>query len=136
MASRFPRGTDFPGEFFVQESLRKWFEQHGFEVTTGQSNPDLLARSPKGASWHVEAKGQTSQVGLDFRTGLGQLLQGMSEPVTVYAMGIPNTPQFHAQCQRVSDWVRSRLSVWWLFVHEDGSVAAVAPPGSNVEAPG
>lgn len=30
----------------------------------------------EGRRWLIEAKGQTSGVGLDFRTGLGQLVQG------------------------------------------------------------
>lgn len=75
----------------------------------------------------IEAKGKTSQIGLDFRTGIGQLVQGMSEQGVRYAMAVPDIPQFIAQLERVQPWVRCALGLTWLIVGPDGSVPTLAP---------
>jgi hypothetical protein len=128
MAGNFKLGPDFPSEQFVQNAVQRWLEGHGFDVSVGQHNPDLLGQRPDGVRWHIEAKGHTSAVGLDFRTGLGQLIQGMHDESATFALAIPSTSQFKAQCGRVPEWVRRSLRVTWLFVASDGTVEVIPPP--------
>ena len=75
----------------------------------------------------IEAKGATSAIGLDFRTGLGQLVQRASEPAVRYALAVPNIPKFLAQCSQVSAWVRESLGIHLLIVSEDGSIRVISP---------
>ena len=121
----FPLGYSFPSEGFVQASIEKHFAALGF-IQSKEAHADYYGKHPDtGEEWFVEAKGKTSDVGLDFRTGLGQLLQGMKEPNRKYAIAIPDIPQFIAQCNRVSERVRELLQIHWLIVGEDGVVRVV-----------
>jgi hypothetical protein len=123
----FKRGVDFPNEGFVQLAVARHFEALGFvEVQDGHA--DYAGLHPvTGARWRVEAKGMTTAVGLDFRTGLGQLLQGMSNQQANHGLAIPNTPQFRRQVQAVPAWVREVLRLHWFFVREDGAVIVDSP---------
>ena len=58
--------------------------------------------------WHIEAKGVTQAIGLDFRTGLGQLIKGMSNETTNYALAFPDTPAFHSQARGIASRVRKK----------------------------
>ena len=73
------------------------------------------------------SEGVTSAVGLDFRTGLGQLLQGMTDDSVKYAVAVPGVEKFIKQCSRVSPWVRQTLGLYWLFVNSAGQVKVVGP---------
>jgi hypothetical protein len=81
----------------------------------------------EGQRWIIEAKGETTQVGLDFRTGLGQLLQNMGDERTRYGLAIPDTPRFAAQTARVSTWSRRALRLHWLVVSANGAVRIDGP---------
>lgn len=128
----YKRGLEFPNEGFVQIAIEDHFRAAGFELTN-DGQVDLLCTHPvTGESWHIEAKGQTTQVGLDFRTGLGQLVQGMRSETSKYGAAIPDTPAFRAQVAKLSPWVVSALHIHWLFVSQSGSVRMVAPEGPNI----
>ena len=45
-------------------------------------------------SLHIEAKGKTTQIGLDFRAGLGQMVQRMDSVNCNYGFAIPDIPEF------------------------------------------
>lgn len=129
-----PIGYHYPGEFpreaFVQQAIAAHFTALGFQTETGGYS-DLVCHSvERGERWVIEAKGQTGAVGLDFRTGLGQVLQAMGDPSYLYGVAVPNTPQFIAQCRKVSEWVRSALRLHWLLVESDGSVTVIKPEES------
>jgi hypothetical protein len=80
-------------------------------------------------TWVIEAKGETTSVGFDFRTGLGQLLAGMTQgPKTNYVLAMPDTPAFQRQRAAVSDWVRGALNLWWFVVDDRGEVEMLPPP--------
>jgi hypothetical protein len=70
-------GYDYPYEGFVQNSIEKYFTDKGFQNQT--IHPiDFIGFNPlTRETWIVEAKGKTSDIGLDFRTGIGQLIQRM-----------------------------------------------------------
>jgi hypothetical protein len=124
----FILGTSFPYEGFVQASIEKHFQALGF-IQSKEAHADYYGKHPEtGEEWLVEAKGKTSDIGLDFRTGLGQLLQGMKEPNRKYGLAVPDIPQFVAQCNRVPERVRELLQIHWLIVGEDEGVRVVETP--------
>ena len=127
----YKRGFDFPNEGFVQLAIEAHFRAAGFNLYS-EGRVDLLCTHPvTGESWHIEAKGQTTQVGLDFRTGLGQLLQAMRSKDSKCGAAVPDTPQFRAQIDKLSSWVVSALNIHWLLVSQDGAVRIV-PPGETL----
>lgn len=125
--NQYKLGEDFPCEGFVQKSIEAYFLDHGFHIL-GVENPDLLCRNPEsGQTWVIEAKGETLNIGLDFRTGLGQLLQQMDSPEHVYAIAVPEISQFLSQCEKLSSWVRDALNLRIILVQEDGRVHILQP---------
>ena len=127
MTRVFKRGNDFPHEGFVQDAIEAYFMKLGFTLDTEQRT-DLICSHPEtGEKWHIEAKGHTTAIGLDFRTGLGQLVQAMAEESTKYGIAVPDTPQFRAQVAKVSPRVAQLLHLHWLLVAADGSVQDITP---------
>ena len=123
----FHLGVKFPHEGFVQASVETYFARLGYSREAG-SHADLVCVQPQtGERWLVEAKRVTSDVGLDFRTGLGQLAQRMADPDTKYALAVPDVRAFIAQCRQVSSWLRQALHLHWIIVTSEGSVRLVAP---------
>ena len=85
-------GDAFPAEEFVQAAVERYFRASGFEIDTN-GHVDLLCARPDGVErWHIEAKGKTSQLGLDFRTCLGQLVQQIRDGDTHYGIALPHLP--------------------------------------------
>lgn len=131
MARQYKRGDDFPHEGFVQGAIERHFQDAGYVLDTS-THVDLLCAHPvTGDAWHIEAKGATTAIGLDFRTCLGQLLQRMSQQHVRYGVALPNLPQYRRQTDQVSGWVVDRLGLNWLFVAEDGAVEIVRPSGAE-----
>jgi hypothetical protein len=123
----FRRGTSFPNEGFVQAAIERHFADQGFS-RLHEGNADLVCRHPtSGEEWLVEAKGETTSVGLDFRTGLGQLLQQMGAATRRYAVAVPETSEFIRQCRQVPNRVRVVLQIHWLIIDAGGSVRIVSP---------
>jgi hypothetical protein len=122
---RYHKTNEFPNEAFVQQANEVYFTEQGFQIEHGGYS-DLVCRDVKrGQKWIIEVKGQTSAVRLDFRTGLGQLLQDMQDPKALYDLAVPNIPAFVEQCRRVSDWVRQTLYLHWLLIESDGEVTMI-----------
>jgi hypothetical protein len=100
----------------------------GYREETSTSTADLICRHPiTGERWIIEAKGRTTAIGLDFRTGLGQILQAIADERSVYALAVPALPEFLNQTQRVNPWVRRCLNLHWLVVSSDGKVSDNPP---------
>jgi hypothetical protein len=127
MRKVYKLGDKFPYEGFVQTAIEKHFRNLGFVVEVDTHADLVCADSKTGERWVVEAKGVTSEVGLDFRTGLGQLLQRMTDSSVKYGMAVPEVDRFLNQCRLVGDWARKQLGLHWLVVSQDGVVRAVAP---------
>ncbi len=69
--STYPRGSEFPHEHFVQKAIEAHFDHLGF-TRDAKGHCDLVVFHPQTKDrWIIEAKGETSDTGLDFRTGLG-----------------------------------------------------------------
>ena len=127
MAKSHQKPNKFPYEAFVQQSIERHFRELGFEI---QEHPqiDLVCHHPgTDERWHVEAKGHTQASGLDFRTGIGQLIQRMDSREKRYGLAIPDTPQFREQIKQVRPWVRKSLNLHWLLVDKHGEVRTVRP---------
>ncbi len=123
----FKRGTEFPSEGFVQGALERHFGQLGFNQEA-IGHVDYVGTHPtSGQRWIVEAKGATADIGLDFRTGLGQVLQAMADTSAQFGFAFPRTPQFLKQCSSVSMQVREALRLHWLLVDATGHIQVVAP---------
>jgi len=109
----------------VVAAVSEWLRRQGF--TVGPQRPiDIVATHPTERPWQIEAKGTTSQVGLDFRTGLGQLLQRMDGSAR-YGLAVPDTLAFRRQCRAVSSWARQAIGLHWLLVDAAGSVRLITP---------
>ena len=118
----FKRGTEWPNEGFVQTAIEAFFRSGGFDIEEHKTIDLVCSHPVTGAKWRVEAKGLTTAVGLDFRTGLGQLLQGMVERDIHYGFAVPDIPQFRRQVRAVPSWVAEMLAIHGLYVQADGSV--------------
>jgi hypothetical protein len=113
---RYPRGPEYPNEGFIQVAIETHFQGAGFEVQKKKGvqkengDPDLICRDSRSAQrWVIEAKGETKNIGLDFRTGLGQLMQRMDDESAHYALAVPNLPSFVTQCRFVPQRVRRAM---------------------------
>jgi hypothetical protein len=127
MGTQYKLGDEFPHEGFVQVAIERHFGKAGYSLDTS-THVDLLCTHPvTGDTWHIEAKGKTTAIGLDFRTCLGQLLQRMSKENMRHGIALPDMPQYRAQTDQVSPWVVNRLGLHWLFVAEDGRVDVLRP---------
>jgi hypothetical protein len=128
--------AEFPREAFVQQAIERHFAPPDY-VAEQVKHIDLVRRHLKaGKRWLIEAKGQTSDVGLDFRTCLGQIVQAMYDRDARYGIAVPDTRQYRAQCRAVSDWVRRTLGLYWLLVAAHGSVRIIAPTEIIIDSAG
>lgn len=117
----------FPAEDAVVDAVNAWLDREGFSFEQ-RNYVDVVAREPKtGRLWIIEAKGETSDPGLDFRTCLGQIVTAMHGPAALYAVAIPATKSYHQLCEGISDYVRRRLELHWILVGRAGRVWLVAP---------
>ena len=120
--STFKRGIEWPNEGFIQGAIEEYFLAGGFEIEKHRTIDLVCVHPTTGVKWRVEAKGLTTAVGLDFRTGLGQLLQGMKVQGIHYGLAVPDIPQFRRQVLEVPPWVVDALGINWLFVQQDRTV--------------
>lgn len=120
-------GTDFPGEGFVQAAIEEHFRKLGFALDATGDIDLLCCRSGTDECWHIEVKGKTSAIGLDFRTCLGQLVQRITGPGVRYGMALPDIPQYREQTKKTSPWAIQVLGITWLLVQADGSVHMIQP---------
>ena len=121
------RGADFPHEGFVQRAIESHFSRLGFVLECDTLADLVCVHRHTAERWLIEAKGVTANLGLDFGTGLAQLIQRMTDPSTKYALAIPCDERFLAQCQLVSAHVREAIGLHWLIVTPDGSVVTIPP---------
>ena len=128
MAGKYKNGLDFPNEGFVQVAIERYFDECGY-IVQNLTNADLDTVHPSSKDrWIIEAKGDTkSNAGLDFKTGLGQLLTRMDDPDSKYAIAVPYTQKFCQLCGKVPKRVRELLNIYWLFVSESGEVYQCSP---------
>jgi hypothetical protein len=116
----YRKPSEYPYEAFVQTALEEHFSRSGYRISRSNS-ADLICERP-GERWIIEAKGATSAVGLDFRTGLGQIVVAMQDGASTYAIAIPDIPAFRRQAEKVTVQVRRALNLHVIYVDEAGRV--------------
>ncbi|MCG7639684.1 hypothetical protein F0261_17915 [Alteromonas sp. 07-89-2] len=125
--SGYKKEHAFPNESFIQEAIDTYFISAGY-IILDDKYTDLVCKHPiNGDTWYIEAKGLTSQVGLDFRTCIGQLVQRMKVQSSFYAIALPNIEKFREQALLVAPYVRESLNLHWIFVHENQSLTVLSP---------
>ena len=88
-----------------------YLRAQGWQVQTEVEHADVVA-TRAGRTLYAEAKGRTSEPGLDADTMYGQLLRRMGpadNPAVSYAAVVPDTVLKAAR--RVPAWVRARLRI-------------------------
>lgn len=123
----YARGDHFPNEGFVQAAIENYFKNKGYELEIDKF-ADLVCVHPiEKKRWVIEAKGLSKSIGIDFRTGLGQILQKMTDENSPYALAVPELSSFLQQCANVPERVRKSLNLHWIVVSENGAVTEIAP---------
>ena len=126
--SKFQRGPGFPNEQFVQEAVKAHFIAQGFDIIVEGHKDVVAVHAESGNRWVVEAKGQTSDIGTDFNTCLGQILKRMTDDeVGRFGLAMPDTHKYASQIKQISNRVRRTLQLHWLIVREDGTVRVIEP---------
>jgi hypothetical protein len=105
----------------VVAAFTAWLQLNGWEVDTEVNFVDVYARRGD-EQLYAEAKGRTTEPGLDVDTAYGQLLRRMTDPAlgVRYAIVVPTAGVLKAL--RVPRWVRERLAI---DVYEVDDAAAV-----------
>ena len=75
---------EFPHESFIQEVLEDFFESEGYSIIEEKPIDIKCSNADKNETWIIEVKGKTSQIGLDFKTCLGQIVMRMNNPDYIY----------------------------------------------------
>ncbi len=123
--SRYP--AEFPREAFVQASIERHFLDLGFTLREVGFADFACEKPGSSENWVIEAKGETAAVGLDFRTGIGQLVLHITDRTTRYGLAVPDTEKFIKQCDKLPSRVRESLNIFILLVNSSGQVQIVAP---------
>jgi len=111
----------------VKRAIAGWLEQQGWwvEVAWGQDvRPDLVATRGK-ERLIVEAKGAGSNHATrasHFKGVLGEILERMDDPDSLYAVAFPDLTAFREFWERLPQLARERTGLTALLVRADGSV--------------
>ncbi|EOF4942627.1 hypothetical protein SS21_24130 [Enterobacter roggenkampii] len=116
---------EFPNESFIQEHLEKYFQSHGYTVIPDKPIDLKCIHESNNETWVIEVKGKTTQIGLDFKTCLGQLLMRMNNPEINYAIAMPDIESYHLQTNKVPKFVFKKLNLSFFFINKDGIVTLI-----------
>ena len=118
---------EFPGDAFIQGAIEDYFERRGYRRIDTNCVDCVCEHPETGERWHVEVQGASAAIGLDFRLALGQLVRGITNRTTKYALALPDTRQFRNQVRNVEPWVCKALDLHWIFVDAEGRVTVIDP---------
>lgn len=131
MTRKFPRGEGFPNEGFVLGAIERHFRSLGFALLDEGFTDFACIHRESGERWVIEAKGHSTDVGLDFNTCLGQLLKRMHDGESAkFGLAMPATPQYEKQIRQIGRKVREALGLHWLLINESGVVQLIGPSES------
>lgn len=108
----------------VVDAFCAYLKSDGWSVQREVAFCDVVARRP-GETMYCEAKGRTTEVGLDVDTLYGQLLRRMkdvAEPGDLYAVVVPSEAEVAAL--RVPARVRESLGIRVFVVTADNEIEA------------
>ncbi|MCB3515930.1 hypothetical protein [Klebsiella sp. 2019SCSN059] len=117
---------EFPNESFIQEQLEEYFIQLGYSVVPEKPIDLKCVHRTNNETWIIEVKGRTTQIGLDFKTCLGQLLMRMDNPEYKYAIAMPDIIGYHQQINKVPKTVLKQLNLYWFLISQDGMVTLIS----------
>jgi hypothetical protein len=113
-------------EASVVEAFVTWLQRHGWDVRTEVDYADVVA-TRHGERLIAEAKGRTTECGLDSDTAYGQLLRRMARdrgPATRYAIVAPMSSK--TALTRVPVDIRRLLSIDIYLVDSEGRISKEA----------
>ena len=116
---------EFPHESFIQEVLVDFFESEGYSIIEEKPIDIKCSNADKNETWIIEVKGKTSQIGLDFKTCLGQIVMRMNNPDYIYAIAMPDIEQYHKQVNKVSSKIAAKINLNWIFVSDKGTIEII-----------
>ena len=131
MANRIP---EYPNEAFIENEVVKYFKKRGYRIYSDDEkkknefnkHADIIAENDK-QIWVIEAKGKTSDPGVDFNTGLGQLAKKMVSGNRKYAIAIPQIEQYKKQCLKLPNYYRATNELNIFLVNDKGDVKVINP---------
>lgn len=107
----------------TKRKLQSWLEADGCttKVVWGRHHGVDIDAQRGGSRWIIEVKGQKAE-DLDYQTGLGQILEQMSDSRTKYSIALPDMPKYRRLWGRLPELAKSRTQISALFVSERGTV--------------
>ncbi|HDH28900.1 MAG TPA: hypothetical protein ENH13_07180 [Euryarchaeota archaeon] len=114
--AKFHNPDKFPYEAFVERRVSDYFRNIGYELSMEIAFLDLHFKSAeKGGEWRIECKGETSSIGVDFNTGIGQILKRMDDekfklcPRTSRDSKISQPDKTNTPCRKKKMWVKKEI---------------------------
>ncbi len=107
----------------VKAALVAYLEARGYSVTVAwgrERGVDLEARRGE-QRLLVEAKGEVARGAQQvnyFLGALGELVQRMADPTAIYALALPDNPQYRGLVRRLPGHARQRLGLTVFFVSQ------------------
>jgi hypothetical protein len=92
-----------------------WSHSHGADIEAQRN----------GQRWVIEAKGCGSRGAMRvnyFLAILGELLQRMTDPDSLYSIALPDLKQFRSLWQRLPLIAKTRTGITALFISDSGEV--------------
>ena len=114
-------------EAIVVRAFQAWLESEGWTVEVERDHRDAIA-SKDGETLYCEAKGRTSEPGLDIHTAYGQIIcrQGEAEDRTArYGLVVRDEPKSLRAALRAPARLRELLRTSIYAVSDDGTVRVV-----------
>ncbi|MET9230822.1 hypothetical protein [Lentzea sp. NPDC003310] len=114
-------------EAVVVTAFGTWLESRGWSVEVERDHWDVIA-SRRGETIRCEAKGRTSEPGLDIHTAYGQIICRQDETddrATSYGLVIRDEPKSLRAALRAPARLRTLLRLTIYAVADDGSVRIV-----------
>lgn len=125
--SQYRKIGEYPEESFIQGTIDEYFSDNGYNRIETHCVDYVCEHQDTGERWHIETHGASATIGLDFRLGLGQLLCGITLRQTIYALALPDIPQFRNQIKNLEPWVCKVLNLHWIIVDQEGGVTILEP---------
>lgn len=127
----------FPQAAFVMDAIENHFIENQQFRRVGDQAPNtnvLHCQKENWGEWIIFAKGVNTDVGIEFGTGLAQLLRKMDDTRhgnSTFRFGIAmpsdNDDKFKRQCAIIGRKIRRTLNLHWLVVNQDGKVTIYRP---------
>jgi hypothetical protein len=113
---------EFPHESYIQARLEQYFLNDNNFVDVKQDEFTDLHVKNSVTEWKIECKGKSQAIGIDFNTGLGQLLKGMEDSSSRYGLAMPDIVPFRKQTTKIPHRIKKLLNITWIWIKKDGTI--------------